>query len=115
VFGCGGNRDAGKRPEMGSIAEQWADFVIVTDDNPRFENNQEIAQEILSGCSLDKAILIQDRKLAIQHAIANATKNDCIVIAGKGHESYQEINGIQFPFDDKLIAEEALTKRLAIQ
>jgi UDP-N-acetylmuramoyl-L-alanyl-D-glutamate--2,6-diaminopimelate ligase len=115
VFGCGGNRDAGKRPEMGSIAEQWADFVIVTDDNPRFENNQEIAQEILSGCSLDKAILIQDRKLAIQHAIANATKNDCIVIAGKGHESYQEINGVQYPFDDKLIAEEALTKRLAIQ
>ena len=115
VFGCGGNRDAGKRPEMGSIAEQWADFVIVTDDNPRHEDNQEIAKEILSGCSLDKVILIQDRKQAIQHAIANATKDDCIVIAGKGHESYQEVNGVQYPFNDKLIAEEALNKRLAIQ
>jgi UDP-N-acetylmuramoyl-L-alanyl-D-glutamate--2,6-diaminopimelate ligase len=115
VFGCGGNRDAGKRPQMGSIAEQWADRVIVTDDNPRFENNVHIANEVMAACSSDKVILIQDRKQAIQHAIANATENDCIVIAGKGHETYQEINGIQYPFNDKQIAEQALQKRFATQ
>ncbi len=115
VFGCGGNRDAGKRPQMGSIAEQWADRVIVTDDNPRFENNLSIANEILAGCISDKVVLIQDRKQAIQHVIANAAANDCIVIAGKGHESYQEINGVQYPFDDKQIAEEALHKRFGMQ
>lgn len=115
VFGCGGNRDAGKRPQMGSIAEQWADRVIVTDDNPRFENNVEIANEVLAGCSSDKVVLIQDRKQAIQHVIANAAANDCIVIAGKGHETYQEINGIQYPFSDKKIAEEALHKRFGMQ
>jgi UDP-N-acetylmuramoyl-L-alanyl-D-glutamate--2,6-diaminopimelate ligase len=115
VFGCGGNRDAGKRPEMGSIAEQWADKVIVTDDNPRFENNVQIANEVMAGCKSDKVILIQDRKQAIQHAIADAAENDCIVIAGKGHETYQEINGIQYPFNDKQIAEQALQVRFAAQ
>ncbi len=115
VFGCGGNRDAGKRPQMGGIAEQWADRVIITDDNPRFENNVEIANEILAGCSSSKAMLIQDRKQAIQHAIANAAEHDCIVIAGKGHENYQEINGIQYPFNDKKIAEEALHNRFLTQ
>jgi UDP-N-acetylmuramoyl-L-alanyl-D-glutamate--2,6-diaminopimelate ligase len=115
VFGCGGDRDAGKRPQMGSIAEQWADHIIVTDDNPRFENNVQIANEVMAACSLDKVILIQDRKQAIQHAIANARESDCIVIAGKGHETYQEINGIQYPFNDKQIAEQALQKRFATQ
>lgn len=115
VFGCGGNRDAGKRPQMGSIAEQWADRIVVTDDNPRFEDNVEIAKEVLAGCSLDKAVLIQDRKQAIQHVIANAAANDCVVIAGKGHESYQEINGVQYPFNDKQVAEEALHKRFGMQ
>jgi UDP-N-acetylmuramoyl-L-alanyl-D-glutamate--2,6-diaminopimelate ligase len=115
VFGCGGNRDAGKRPQMGNIAEQWADRIIVTDDNPRFENNTKITNEVFAGCSSDKVILIQDRKQAIQHAIANAAKNDCIVIAGKGHENYQEINGVQHPFNDKQIAEEALQKRFVTQ
>ncbi len=113
VFGCGGNRDAGKRPQMGSIAEQWADRVIVTDDNPRFENNSEIAKEILAGCRSNKVVLIQDRKQAIEYAIANAAEHDCIVIAGKGHETYQEINGIQHPFNDKQVAEQALLRRLA--
>ena len=113
VFGCGGNRDAGKRPEMGGIAEQWADRVIVTDDNPRFENNVEIANEILAGCRSNKVVLIQDRKQAIEFAIANAAEHDCIVIAGKGHETYQEINGIQHSFSDKQVAEKALLRRLA--
>lgn len=115
VFGCGGNRDAGKRPQMGSIAEQWADRIVVTDDNPRFEDNVEIAKEVLAGCSLDKAVLIQDRKQAIEHVIANAAANDCVVIAGKGHESYQEISGIQYPFNDKQVVEEALHKRFGMQ
>ncbi|MBM4206444.1 MAG: UDP-N-acetylmuramoyl-L-alanyl-D-glutamate--2,6-diaminopimelate ligase [Gammaproteobacteria bacterium] len=115
VFGCGGNRDTGKRPQMGSIAEQWADHVIVTDDNPRFENNETIAKEILSGCHSDKVILIQDRKEAIQYAINHAVEHDCILIAGKGHENYQEIKGVQYPFNDKQIAEETLTKRFGCQ
>ena len=115
VFGCGGNRDAGKRPQMGSIAEQWADRVIITDDNPRFEDDVQIAKEVMTGCSSDKVLLIQDRKQAIQHAIANAAENDCIVVAGKGHESYQEINGVQYPFNDKQIAEEALHLRIGVQ
>jgi UDP-N-acetylmuramoyl-L-alanyl-D-glutamate--2,6-diaminopimelate ligase len=115
VFGCGGNRDAGKRPQMGAIAEQWADHVIVTDDNPRFEDNVAIAKEIMSGCTSNKVILIQDRKQAIQHAINHAVERDCILIAGKGHESYQEIKGVQFPFNDKNIAEDALANRFGLQ
>jgi UDP-N-acetylmuramoyl-L-alanyl-D-glutamate--2,6-diaminopimelate ligase len=115
VFGCGGDRDIGKRPQMGSLAEQWADFIIVTDDNPRSEDNKEITRQILSGCNSNKAILIQDRKEAIQFAITNASKSDCIVIAGKGHESYQEIRGVQYPFNDRQIAEEALRARCGTQ
>jgi UDP-N-acetylmuramoyl-L-alanyl-D-glutamate--2,6-diaminopimelate ligase len=115
VFGCGGNRDGGKRPQMGGIAEQWADRVIVTDDNPRFEDNVEIANQILAGCISDKVVLIQDRKQAIEYAITNAAENDCIVIAGKGHENYQEINGIQYPFNDKQIAEVAIQNRFGMQ
>ncbi len=115
VFGCGGDRDAGKRPEMGAIAEKWADRVIVTDDNPRSEENSEIAKQILAGCRSNKVDLIQDRKQAILHAITNAADQDCIIIAGKGHENYQEIKGIQYPFDDKEIAEEALYNRFGMQ
>jgi UDP-N-acetylmuramoyl-L-alanyl-D-glutamate--2,6-diaminopimelate ligase len=115
VFGCGGNRDTGKRPQMGSIAEQWADHVIVTDDNPRFEDNVAIAKEIMSGCTSNKVILVQDRKQAIQHAINNAAERDCILIAGKGHESHQEIKGVQYPFNDKQIAVDALTNRFGMQ
>ncbi len=115
VFGCGGDRDAGKRPEMGAIAEQWADHIIVTDDNPRFEDNVVIAKQILAGCSSDKVSLVQDRKQAIQYVIAHAAEQDCIVIAGKGHESYQEINGIQYPFSDKEIVEQALYNRFGMQ
>lgn len=115
VFGCGGNRDTGKRPQMGSITEQWADHIIVTDDNPRYENNETIAKEILSGCKSDKVILIQDRKQAIQYAINHAMEDDCILIAGKGHENYQEIKGVQYPFNDKQIAEETLGERFGYQ
>ena len=112
VFGCGGNRDQGKRPQMGRIAEHWADYMIITDDNPRFENARDIIDDILAGCSLtDKAQVIQDRELAIQTALAKAAEQDCIVIAGKGHESYQEINGLQTAFSDSRIVIDALKMR----
>lgn len=108
VFGCGGNRDTGKRPLMGAGAEQWADHVIITDDNPRFENSGAIINDILAGCRTNKAEVIQDRARAIQSAIARAAKNDCIVIAGKGHEDYQEIAGVKLPFSDRDRVIEAL-------
>ncbi|CAA9890036.1 UDP-N-acetylmuramoyl-L-alanyl-D-glutamate--2, 6-diaminopimelate ligase [Candidatus Methylobacter favarea] len=113
VFGCGGNRDTGKRAQMGKIAERWADHVIVTDDNPRFENGLDIVREILTGCSSDKVEVIQNREQAIQQVISKAAEHDCIVIAGKGHEQYQEINGVRLPFSDKRIALEALKMRAA--
>jgi UDP-N-acetylmuramoyl-L-alanyl-D-glutamate--2,6-diaminopimelate ligase len=116
VFGCGGNRDTGKRPQMGRIAEQWADHLIVTDDNPRFENGLDIVNDILAGCasigsSSDKVDVIQDREQAIKNVIARAATNDCIVIAGKGHEDYQEIKGERQPFSDSRVVLEALKKR----
>lgn len=113
VFGCGGNRDIGKRSLMGKIAGQWADKIIVTDDNPRFENNVSIAQEIMAGCKSKEALLIQDRKEAIEYAISHAEREDCVVIAGKGHEDYQEIAGVRYSFSDKTVAESALNKRFA--
>jgi UDP-N-acetylmuramoyl-L-alanyl-D-glutamate--2,6-diaminopimelate ligase len=118
VFGCGGNRDKGKRPQMGRIAEQWADHVIITDDNPRFENGLDIVDDILAGCSekiehdsTRKVEVIQNREQAIQKVIARAADKDCIVVAGKGHEHYQEINGVQIAFDDSRIVIEALKMR----
>lgn len=115
VFGCGGNRDKGKRPIMGEVAERWSDKVVITDDNPRFENNVQIAKEILAGCHKNKTVLIQDRKTAIQQVIAEAEQDDFVLIAGKGHENYQEIDGVQYPFNDKQIAEEALKIRYAMR
>ncbi len=111
VFGCGGNRDAGKRPQMGCIAEHWAEHVIVTDDNPRFENGLTIVQDILAGCRSGRIEVIENREQAIHSAITRADGNDCIVIAGKGHEQYQEINGVQLPFSDSQVVIEALKMR----
>jgi UDP-N-acetylmuramoyl-L-alanyl-D-glutamate--2,6-diaminopimelate ligase len=111
VFGCGGNRDSGKRPLMGACADNWADHVIVTDDNPRYENSRDIVNDILTGCHSNKVEVIQNRELAIKTAIAKAADNDCIVIAGKGHEDYQEINGLQHQFSDKQVVVEALKIR----
>jgi UDP-N-acetylmuramoyl-L-alanyl-D-glutamate--2,6-diaminopimelate ligase len=111
VFGCGGNRDAGKRPQMGACAEHWADHVIVTDDNPRFENGLDIVNDILTGCSLGKVEVIQNREQAILKAVARAGANDCIVVAGKGHEQYQEINGVKIPFSDREAVIDALKAR----
>lgn len=112
VFGCGGNRDTGKRSQMGKIAEQWADYVIVTDDNPRFETSEAIIEDILSECQSNKIQVIQNRKNAIQQAVINATATDCIVIAGKGHETYQDIKGIKMPFSDRQVVMDALNMRI---
>ncbi|HEY5137910.1 MAG TPA: UDP-N-acetylmuramoyl-L-alanyl-D-glutamate--2,6-diaminopimelate ligase, partial [Methylococcales bacterium] len=118
VFGCGGNRDKGKRSQMGRIAEQWADHVIITDDNPRFENGLDIVNEILAGCrdaidsgSAGKIEVIQNREQAIQNVIARAAEKDCIVVAGKGHEHYQESNGVQIAFSDSQVVIDALKMR----
>ncbi|HEV2613361.1 MAG TPA: UDP-N-acetylmuramoyl-L-alanyl-D-glutamate--2,6-diaminopimelate ligase [Gammaproteobacteria bacterium] len=103
VFGCGGDRDKGKRPLMGRIAEKLADFVILTDDNPRTENPLEIIAEIKTGIKNKETIITEhDRQRAIQHAIQSAQPNDIVLIAGKGHETYQEINHERFPFSDEL-------------
>ncbi len=101
VFGCGGDRDTGKRPDMAREAEKLADRVLVTDDNPRSEHPEAIARDILAGFSDSaKVIVIHDRAEAIQSAIRSATPNDLVLIAGKGHEAYQEIAGQKYPFSD---------------
>lgn len=99
VFGCGGDRDTSKRAPMGRIAQK-ADHAIVTSDNPRTENPSKIIQDILQGMS-DQAIAVEDRANAILYAIKHAKANDVILIAGKGHENYQDINGKKIPFSDE--------------
>jgi UDP-N-acetylmuramoyl-L-alanyl-D-glutamate--2,6-diaminopimelate ligase len=110
VFGCGGNRDKGKRAQMGRVAEEFADYVIITDDNPRFESNEDIIEDILSGFFNNEAKVIHEREKAIQHAIEHANAQDCVLIAGKGHEDYQEINGEKFPFSDAQCVREVLAQ-----
>ena len=101
VFGCGGDRDSGKRAEMGEVAEQLADRIIVTDDNPRSEDGEAIAAQILAGMSAPGvALLERDRAVAIATAIRSAAAGDVVLIAGKGHETYQEIRGRRFAFSD---------------
>ncbi len=111
VFGCGGDRDMGKRALMGSIAERWADHVVVTDDNPRSEDGGKIIQDILAGCRSDRIEVIRDRRTAIRSVIGNAQRDDWIVIAGKGHEDYQEVAGQRIPFSDRVVAAESLRAR----
>ncbi len=108
VFGCGGNRDAGKRSLMGAVAAQLADVVMVTSDNPRNENPDSIIHQIIGGMS--KTCLVEpDRAEAIKQAIQLASKDDIVLVAGKGHESYQEISGVKMPFSDASVVESALT------
>ena len=109
VFGCGGERDTGKRPQMARIAERLADAVIVTDDNPRGEDGDAIVADILAGFErADSAIVLRDRARAIAHAIGGAGAHDIVLVAGKGHEPYQEIAGVKHAFDDTLVAQEQL-------
>ena len=111
VFGCGGDRDRGKRPEMGAIASKLADRVIVTSDNPRTEAPQRIIEEILKGTSAENTIAIADRREAIERTIREAGDDEVIVIAGKGHETYQYVGDEVLHFDDREEAEYALKKR----
>ena len=102
VFGCGGERDKGKRPIMGEIAYELSDHVVVTSDNPRSESPIGIIDEILEGCpDLSKVDVEVDRASAIEWAITNAEPGDVVLIAGKGHETYQQVNGRELPFDDR--------------
>jgi UDP-N-acetylmuramoyl-L-alanyl-D-glutamate--2,6-diaminopimelate ligase len=112
VFGCGGERDRGKRPQMAAIAEHGADLVIVTDDNPRGEDGDVIVADILEGLRApQRAVVLRDRRAAIEHAIGEAGPDDIVLVAGKGHEPYQEIHGVRHAFDDTLIARAALEAR----
>lgn len=112
VFGCGGDRDRGKRPQMAALAEAGADRVIVTDDNPRHESGDAIVSEIVAGFRHPEAVVIErDRARAIALAIATADVDDAVLIAGKGHESYQEIGETRVAFDDVAQARAALEAR----
>lgn len=111
VVGCGGNRDAAKRPVMADIACQFSDHVILTSDNPRDEDPQEIISEMEKGVRVvdkKKVLSVLDRKEAIKIAGTLAAPGDILLIAGKGHETYQEIKGVKHPFDDRLIVKEVL-------
>ena len=108
VFGCGGDRDKSKRPRMGAVAAQWADRVIVTNDNPRTEDAARIAREILAGTGNRGAVVVLDRRAAIRAALASAGPGDSVLIAGKGHEDYQIIGTKRVPFDDVGVAREEL-------
>ncbi|MDU1347547.1 MAG: UDP-N-acetylmuramyl-tripeptide synthetase, partial [Eikenella corrodens] len=107
VFGCGGNRDRGKRPLMGSAAVQGADKVVITSDNPRMEEPQDIIADILPAVP-QPALVEADRRVAIQTAIRRAAPQDIVLIAGKGHETYQDVQGEKHHFSDFEIAEAAL-------
>ena len=104
VFGCGGNRDRGKRPLMGAAAVQGADKVVVTSDNPRLENPQDIINDILPTVLILERVEV-DRAVAIRYAVERAAANDIILIAGKGHENYQDVQGVKHHFSDFEIAE----------
>ena len=108
VFGCGGDRDRGKRPEMGKAAEAGADLVIITNDNPRTENPEQILDDIESGMTAGRHERITKRKEAIAHALEEAHDGDVVLLAGKGHETYQIIGTTKLPFDEKLIVRELL-------
>lgn len=108
VFGCGGDRDTGKRSEMGEIATRNSNFVFITSDNPRYEDPQEIINQITQGCESSNYKVIVDRKQAIAAALEMASANDAVLIAGKGHEKYQYIKHQKIEFDDVAVASELL-------
>ncbi|MDQ7096167.1 UDP-N-acetylmuramoyl-L-alanyl-D-glutamate--2,6-diaminopimelate ligase [Desulfosporosinus sp. PR] len=108
IFGCGGDRDRGKRPLMGEAASRWSDFLIVTSDNPRTEDPDLIIKEVLTGVSGVDYVALRDRKEAIWTACRMAKPGDTLLIAGKGHETYQIFGTEVHPFDDREVAREAL-------
>ena len=113
VFGCGGDRDRGKRPQMGRLAAALADRVVVTSDNPRGEDPRRIIDDIVSGVrgAGDGMVIEPDRRAAILRAVHEARRGDIVLLAGKGHEAYQEIRGVRRPFSDEAVAKEAVARR----
>lgn len=112
VFGCGGNRDTAKRPMMGALAQQLANRAVVTSDNPRHEPPAAIVEQIVAGMTgANKPIVIEDRRAAIAHAVRYAEGRDVILIAGKGHEDYQEVAGVKYPFSDVVEARAMLARK----
>jgi UDP-N-acetylmuramoyl-L-alanyl-D-glutamate--2,6-diaminopimelate ligase len=103
VFGCGGDRDRGKRPQMGAVAARRADAIVLTDDNPRGEDGAAIIADISAGLGAARATVIRDRAAAIAHALAHATGGDVVLVAGKGHEEYQLVGGEARPFSDRAL------------
>jgi UDP-N-acetylmuramoyl-L-alanyl-D-glutamate--2,6-diaminopimelate ligase len=111
VFGCGGDRDRGKRPQMASIAAELADRVVITSDNPRTEDPQQILDDVVAGLSSGIDYRVEaDRAIAIAQAIAMASPGDLVLIAGKGHEDYQIVGTEKLHFDDREEAEKALRR-----
>ena len=110
LFGCGGDRDHGKRPMMGEIGGRLADYCILTSDNPRNEDPFDILAAIEEGIKRTKGAytVIENRREAIRHALQMAQEGDMVVLAGKGHETYQEIKGVKHPFDEKVVVRELL-------
>lgn len=111
VFGCGGNRDRTKRPKMAEVATRLSDFVIMTTDNPRYEDPMNILRDMEKGAVNGNYMIIPDRRLAIQIAVENASKGDILIVAGKGHENYQEIKGVRINFSDKIELEMAILNK----
>lgn len=110
LFGAGGNRPKSRRYEMGKIASELADFCIITDDNPRYEDNNLIIQDIISKINKKNYVIITNRKEAIEYSIKNHETGDLIILAGKGHETYQEISGVKYDFDERIIVKNILKK-----
>ena len=111
VFGCGGNRDKDKRHKMGRVASRLADLVIITSDNPRFENAEDIIVDVKKGICNNNCITLGDRRRAIEKAIDIAKSKDIIIVAGKGHEDYQIIRNRKVPFNDCKVIKDILSKR----
>ncbi len=108
VFGCGGERDRTKRPRMGKVAGELADMVIVTSDNPRGEDPKTITDEIAAGIETKNYTIVIDRAEAIRRSLSEARDGDCVLIAGKGHETYQVLMNTTVAFDDREIARKIL-------
>ena len=110
VFGCGGNRSVQRRYDCGEVSGKYADLSILTADNPRYEDNNKIIDDILVGMNKvhGKYVVVSDRKEAIKYSIVNAKEGDVILILGKGHEDYQEIEGVRYPFDERVVIREII-------
>ena len=110
LFGCGGNRDRNRRFEMGEVSAKLSDLSIITSDNPRFEKPEAIIEDIVVGAKRGGGdyVTIPDRKEAIRYAMENAQDGDVVILAGKGHEDYQEIEGKKYPMDERVLIKEIL-------